>query len=407
MGERSGQLGRPAPSGSRVEIRRVGDPPAPGTSGASGGGVDDSEETAETAVVREEIEQTRAEMSETIDAIQSRLDPEVLTEQAKDTAQEVADRAIQQAKEAVQEVAERAIPQAKEAVQEAADHAIQQAKTAVVEVADHARAALRAATIGKVEDMARNAGETAGGWRHTLMETIKAHPVPSAVAGLSLGWLYLNRASGSSGSRSSSQQGYQPASNYRPGGYAGDAGYRSGEYRPGEYRPTGSGSMSSGSTGSGVGALAERAQETAGRVADKTQQRVGDAVDTVQETASNVAERAQETAGQIVDTVQETAGQVADTVQETASRAQGFLQRQLRENPLAVGAAAVALGAALGAAMGTTPQEDKFFGETRDRLMGRAQEATQDTIQKVERVVDEVQSTAKREAQEQSLIPTS
>jgi hypothetical protein len=42
------------------------------------------------------------------------------------------------------------------------------------------------------------------------------------------------------------------------------------------------------------------------------------------------------------------AGEVVDQVQEQASRAQGFLQRQLAENPLAVGAAAVALGAALG-----------------------------------------------------------
>ncbi|MDQ3701734.1 MAG: DUF3618 domain-containing protein [Chloroflexota bacterium] len=402
MGERSGQLGRPTPGGSRVEIRRVGDPAAPGTSGAADDGPESPEEHAETAVAREEIEQTRAEMSETIDAIQSRLDPEVLTEQAKDSAQEVADRAIQQAKEAVQEVAERAIPQAKEAVQEATDHAIQQAKTALADMTGQAGAALRAATIGKVEDMARNAGDTASGWRHTLMETIKAHPVPSAVAGLSLGWLYLNRSSGSSGARPSYQQGYQPASGYRPAGYAGDAGYRSGEYRP-----TGSGSMSSGNTGSGIGAMADRAQESVGRAADKTQQRVGDAVDTVQETASNVAERAQETAGQVVDSVQETAGQVVDSVQDTASRAQGFLQRQLQENPLAVGATALAIGAALGAAMGTTPQEDKFFGETRDRLMGRAQEATQDTMEKVERVVDEVQHTAKREAQGQSLIPTS
>jgi hypothetical protein len=37
--------------------------------------------------------------------------------------------------------------------------------------------------------------------------------------------------------------------------------------------------------------------------------------------------------------------------------------------------------------------------------MGRAQEVTHDTLQKVEHVVDEVQSTAKKEAQEQSLIP--
>jgi len=120
-------------------------------------------------------------MSETLDAIQDRLDPEALTEQAKDRAQEVAEHAIEQAKEAAKE---------------AAEHAIQKTKEAVMDAAGQARTALRAATVGKVEDMARNAGDTAGGWRSTAMETAKAHPLAATVAGLSLGWLFLNRSSG-------------------------------------------------------------------------------------------------------------------------------------------------------------------------------------------------------------------
>lgn len=391
MGERAGQVGRPAPDAGRVEVRRVLDTSTPIRS-SGGSAPPDREEMTETAAVRDEIEQTRAEMSETIDAIQGRLDPETLTEQAKDTAQEVADRVITQAKEAVQEVAERAIPQAKAAVQEVTDHAIQQAKAAVGEVTGQARTALREATIGKVENMARNASDTAGSWRHTLVATIKANPIPSALAGLSLGWLYLNRTNEASGGTSGPRPGYQ--------------GYQ----QTGSYRVSSSAPLSS---GSGVSAVSERAQDTAGRVADsasrvadRTQQRVGDAVDSVQDTASQVAGTVQETAGQVLESVQDTAGQVAGSVQETATRAQGFLHRQLEENPLAVGAAAVALGATLGASLGTTPHEDRFFGEARDRLLGRAQEATQDTMQKVERVVDEVQSTAKREAKEQSLIPS-
>jgi hypothetical protein len=74
------------------------------------------------------------------------------------------------------------------------------------------------------------------------------------------------------------------------------------------------------------------------------------------------------------------------------------------------------LGAALGAAIGTTPTEDRYFGEARDRLMGRAGEVTQETLEKVERVAgevtgtveraaEEVTSTAQREARAQDLLP--
>jgi uncharacterized protein YjbJ (UPF0337 family) len=123
------------------------------------------------------------------------------------------------------------------------------------------------------------------------------------------------------------------------------------------------------------------------------------------ETAGQSADQAQGRVGQAVDQVQETAGQVVDQVQEQAHRAQSFLGRQLEENPLAVDAVAVVLGSALGAAIGTTPREDRVFGEARDRLMGRAQEATQETLEKVGRVADEVKGSVEREARAQALLP--
>jgi hypothetical protein len=340
-------------------------------------GLDESDEvdvTPETATLRSDIEQTRAGMGETIDAIQGRLDPEALTEQAKDSAQEVADRTI---------------AQAKEAVREATDHAIAQAKEAVRDVTGQAGAALRGATIGKVEDMTRYAGETAGGWRHTVVATVKAHPIPATLAGLTLGYLFLNRESGTprGGVINDRPRGYMSAGEetYR-GAYGGTYGApRSGAYGVRGDEPSAS---------ERAGDLAGQAKETAGQLAGQAQDRVG----------------------QVADQVQETAGQVADQVQVQAHRAQGFLSRQLEENPLAVGAVAVVLGGALGAAIGTTPREDRFFGEARDRLMGRAQEATQETLEKVGRVADEVKgtverateevkSTAQQEARAQNLVP--
>jgi ElaB/YqjD/DUF883 family membrane-anchored ribosome-binding protein len=314
-----------------------------------------------TAAAREGIELTRAEMTSTIDAIQDKLDPEVLSEQAKDTAHDVTDHAIREAKEAAREIT---------------DHAIAQAREAVVDITGQAKAALREATIGKVETMAHTASETAGGWRQTLVETVKANPLPAAVVGLGLGWMFLNRPA--------------PAHSFGP-----PAAPR--RYVPPTYSSSvngGDGSGSASSAHAGLGGLAEDGQQTVSRVADKAQQ-----------TASQVAGQVQGTAEHVIDQVQETGSQVVDQVQTQASRAQSFLQRQLEENPLLVGAVALALGGVLASTVPVTPREDQIMGEARDRVMGTARELTHETMDKVGRVVDEVQSAAKTEAQNQSLVP--
>jgi ElaB/YqjD/DUF883 family membrane-anchored ribosome-binding protein len=324
----------------------------------------DEEFEESTAMAREDIELTRAEMTTTIDAIQDRLDPEVLSEQAKDTAHDVTDYAIREAKEAAREIT---------------DHAIAQAREAVQDVTGQAKAALREATVGKVQTMARTANETAGGWRQSMMDTIKANPMPAALVGLGVGWMMLNRPSRDSDLSQPYRYGAAP---YRRAGYPSNA--------------AGGQAYRSEADAGGLAAAAGNVQDSVGRVTDQAQQTAADAVHQVQAVA-----------GDVLDQVQDAGSQVAEQVQEQASRAQGFLERQLQENPMLVGAVAVAIGGVLAGTFRRTDREDQLLGPARDRLVGSAKELTEDAMAKVGRVVDEVQATATDEAKKQSLIPDS
>lgn len=89
-----------------------------------------------TEQIRDNIEDTRARMGTTIDAIQEKLSPENLMRQAKETA--------------------------------------------------------RDATIGRAQEMASNVADTARETSSTLMETIRRNPVPVALTALGLGWLFVS-----------------------------------------------------------------------------------------------------------------------------------------------------------------------------------------------------------------------
>jgi hypothetical protein len=70
-----------------------------------------------------------------------------------------------------------------------------------------------------------------------------------------------------------------------------------------------------------------------------------------------------------------------------ATRAQTTFQRALRQNPLGVGAAAVALGAVAGLALPSTQKEQQLLGEARETVMERAADAVEQTAARVEEAV--------------------
>jgi ElaB/YqjD/DUF883 family membrane-anchored ribosome-binding protein len=107
--------------------------------------------------------------------------------------------------------------------------------------------------------------------------------------------------------------------------------------------------------------------------------------------------------GEVADRAQEMAHNVADQTRRKARRAED----QFRENPLAMGAAAVALGMAAGLAIPETSKESELMGDARDRIAGKVREAASGTKDKVEQVVervaDQAQTTAKTSAREEGL----
>lgn len=257
-------------------------------------------EVDEVGANRAEIERTRADMGETADAIQDKLSPRNLKEQAKEQAK-----------------------------------------------------------------------GTAKGAGSTLMETIRENPMPAALTGIGLGWLFVSagRSSSSSSGQEARYRGgreydYSPAYGRVPPDYD----------HPPRYEERGS-------SGPSAGQALERAQGRAG------------------ETASQAQDRARQAASQAQDRV----SQLSSRAQEQARRAGGGFQRMLQENPLAVGALAVGAGAAVGLAVPQTSQEHEAMGEARDSLVETAQEKAQDAQQRARRVAEEAQSAAKEEAQNQDL----
>jgi Protein of unknown function (DUF3618) len=220
-------------------------------------------------------------------------------------------------------------------------------------IADEARDKIREATVGKVERMVDDAGQTVQQTSNTLVSTIRENPVPAALAGLGIGWLMMRMRS-SSGSSS-----YASANGNRYGRRLDSYGYTQ------PYRAT------YGQGGSGQG----------GGPADAVRDAADQATMRAQQLGADVQYRAQDA----VDSVQQGARDMQYQAQAAMSDAQWQLDRTLNDNPLALGALALGVGAAVALAIPATQKERELVGEQRDKLVEQAAGA-------VSQVMDQAQS---------------
>lgn len=123
MGERAEEVTRGAEPGNQAHLDDDSDM--------------DEEAELEAERIEADIDRTREQMSETVEAIGEKLDPRNVVSEAKETVRE--------------------------------------------------------ATIGKVEQMASTAGRSAQDTGAGLMSTIRANPIPAAMTAIGVGWLLMNR----------------------------------------------------------------------------------------------------------------------------------------------------------------------------------------------------------------------
>jgi ElaB/YqjD/DUF883 family membrane-anchored ribosome-binding protein len=205
-----------------------------------------------------------------------------------------------------------------------------------------------------------------------LAQTVRDNPIPAALIGagmVGLAWLIAGGRSQDSGT-GSGQQSLPGASYGEP--YRQEYPYDS---------STGYDYGDSGSEQGRVGQSAEQARQRAGEMGGQARERMS----------------------QAGDRTREQAGRAQAQAQEQAQRAQGGFERALQENPLAVGIAAIGIGAAVGLAIPSTAKENELMGETRDKLANRAQRQVQEASQRAQRVAQEARSAAEEEASRQDL----
>jgi ElaB/YqjD/DUF883 family membrane-anchored ribosome-binding protein len=260
-----------------------------------------------TEQLRAEIEDTRADMSQTINEIQERLSPENLMDQVKETVREATIGKV-----------ERVMSSVGETISEATEPAL---------------------------EMAGRAGNAIKEVGTTVADTFYKNPIPLALIGLGVGMLVMRGFRGQSYSSSSSQRLPQGRrSNYELG--------------------------------------------DVGQPRVQTQQSTGaNALNQVKETASDLASRSTDALSNI-----------GTKAKDSASAVSSRFQRMMHENPLAVGAVAVAAGTAIGLVLPSTQFESEYIGETGERLVERVEDVARDALGKVQdaakQMAPEAQPTA-------------
>jgi len=254
MDQRPGSLGR-------VDARDIND--------------DDIEET-EVEITRAQIDQTRSEMSETIEAIKDKLNPQVLMNQAKETVTDVAGTLAQRAKETVHDVTSDVLQQAKTNLPEMTSNLAHQAVHGAVSEAKEAVGNAVHSTseaVGGAVDTAREAGSS-------VMQMIERNPLPATLIATGLGWFWLkarhDEAERQRFRESRYQYNYSPRDENRPGTEASQ--WQSGQ------------TSTIDSARHAVGDAVETAREAVGNAAQSAQEAVGGAMVTARGAGSSVVE---------------------------------------------------------------------------------------------------------------------
>ena len=414
-----------------------------------------------------DIEKTRANMGETLDAIREKLNPQLLMDQAKTTIHAVTTDVMGQAKSAVQDATGNLTATVHTIVSDVSDHAKETAKDAatgavsgaVGEVKDAVSGAVTATreAVGTAYDTTKKAGSS-------LLETAKNNPVPTLLL-LGAGWYFLSNrnttptAPSSRWESSPSDARYAGNSPYAAqGGNEGYAGRSAGESSgfigslidtakrnplpaaalvgtavhlynssrvsaatPNHWESAGTISSTISDAGDAISGTLHSAGEKASAVAGSAKEAIGSATGAIGDAVSGAKEAIGSAVGSVqgaidsaATTVKQSAGQATHaagefmgTVSDTARNTGVSVIESIRENPLPAAAWALGIGVTIALLLPDTAPENRLLGKTRDNLIDTAQKSAGDLLDKVQGVsskaLEAVTDSVQQEAKNQGL----
>ena len=224
------------------------------------------------------------------------------------------------------------------------------------ELKSQAKERVREATVGKAAKVKEQMGESMYEYQGAFKETLRDHPLPSALAGIGIGWFLMSMVK----ERRDRRRGrhYPAECHYY---YSGETGTME------QICPTGR-------TGAGT----ERMGEGFGQKAGEMKEEMGQKAEHFKEQMSHSAEHTRER-------VSHFASQARGRAYQTRSE----LRHQMQDNPLSMGMLAMAAGAIIGLVIPESRWEDQMMGEKRDELLHQAREKGAEQVQKARHAVEE------------------
>lgn len=353
----------------------------------------DEDESEEIAATRAQIEETRAHLSGTVDAIKEKLSPANMVEEAKDTVKAAATAKVDQVKDAVSSVAH--------SVMDTAHNAVDSAKDFVHNITDSAKDA-----VHSTGDAARPTLTKAQRQGETIVDAIRMNPLPAAIAGFGLGWLLLSirkQHSLTANTYRTYDNDFNGANSFDRGTSSvggTEFGYQSldTEMSGAEGRVKSSLHNAGDAISGAAGAAKDKVSDVAGSAASlagTAKDKVGDLAHSAQDKVSDLAYAAKDKASDIAYTVKDKASDLAYAAKDKSQEAVSALDSFVHNNPLAAGAVALLVGTAIGLALPSTLKENEWMGDTRDRLKDKATDAISDMTHKVQNVAEAAIDSAK------------
>jgi ElaB/YqjD/DUF883 family membrane-anchored ribosome-binding protein len=129
--------------------------------------------------------------------------------------------------------------------------------------------------------------------------------------------------------------------------------------------------------------LAGRASDMAASARERTSETVGSMRHKASETAGSLRNKASQTLSSVrgrYDAARSRAGELGQSARTQMERARSGYDRMVSEQPLALGAIGLAIGAVIAAAAPRTRQEDEWMGPASDRVTRKARELAEEGL---------------------------
>lgn len=244
----------------------------------------------------------------------------------------------------------------------------------------------RRVSPGELMEQAWGYARDAGGseFVRNFGRSVRDNPLPVVLVGAGIGWLMMSGSSGSSSTRSSDgSDGGVSRMRERASGIGGEVSDRTGQAAD-----AASGVMTS-------------AKEGLHRATD----RATAAFDSASETGSAVASRARETMQHTGDAARSSMHHATEYAQDARDGMQRSFARLAEEQPLALGAIGIAVGAAIAAMLPPTRIEDRLMGQTSDALKDRVKGSVERQYEHARDVVEETAKEVSKEFEGRGITP--